>query len=337
MSTPTHDYANIAEELLKAITNDDFQLRGRPVDLLADELKTHFTPAPMKPMEVKYCGKTVALSEYQSQYKSRIENDRRSQYGSREPTRTEIADRALADLAAALAEDTAMHEGNAAAIVNNLRIKEEIESTMTRLGIPRTYSEKDASSRKQIKPWITHASGYFADITRYVKTTDGWDNVAVSHKRKLALFTEWKKEAVRLDELDRTKGEREAAEKKAKLEKERKLMAVIIRHELPLMSDWDDVLEALRDKNPRLNLAVAMLQVRNDWNDGPKSVMHALYNGGDETDEAINTAVGDAYDNWDGDGRIFRDMEWSYDAIFNTIEDQQLVADTMTALEEVGP
>jgi hypothetical protein len=96
-------------------------------------------------------------------------------------------------------------------------------------------------------------------------------------------------------------------------------------------STGDDVLEALRGKDQRLDLAVAMMQTRGNWSYGFYRVSDALgrFKIDSDTDKDIaNEIVGCMNDD---DGRVFRDCAWSYDRLFAEAEDKQLSVDIQMA------
>ena len=109
--------------------------------------------------------------------------------------------------------------------------------------------------------------------------------------------------------------------------------SMLLRHELPIESSWDDVLEHLRKKDQRLDLAVAMEQTRGDWSDGPYRVRNALdrFQIHIDEDKAIATDVASCLYDFE-DGRVFRDTTWSYSALYESVADKQLVSDCQTAM-----
>jgi hypothetical protein len=112
------------------------------------------------------------------------------------------------------------------------------------------------------------------------------------------------------------------------------LAEIILRYGMDRESDWKDVFQALREKHQRVDLAVAMMNVRHDWNDGPDQVSNAMGRFTIETTEdkdIANSVLANLGDGWDGDGRCFRDCEWNYDRLLSSITDKQLVADVTTA------
>lgn len=126
---------------------------------------------------------------------------------------------------------------------------------------------------------------------------------------------------------------RQAAEKrKADLD----LARLILRYDLPEDSDWNDALYALRQRSQYLDLALAGQETRCDWSDGFYRVSDALgrFRINDERDKEIVADITGCMGS--DDGRVFRDTAWSYDALFELVEDKQLVTDARLCLERAG-
>jgi hypothetical protein len=102
-------------------------------------------------------------------------------------------------------------------------------------------------------------------------------------------------------------------------------------------SDWIDILEFILDKCKYLTLADAMLSVRKDWNNGCDPVENAIGNFSIEAthDNEIYYNVNETIKrfHYDQDGRVFRDCEWNYGAIF-TLVDPDLYKDYLTAINK---
>jgi len=62
-------------------------------------------------------------------------------------------------------------------------------------------------------------------------------------------------------------------------------------------------------------LADAMIRNRIDWSDGPDIVRSELRHFAVENDidKLIYECLSNCVDNWDGDGRVFRDCEYNYE------------------------
>ncbi|MFX6246442.1 hypothetical protein ABTF77_21310, partial [Acinetobacter baumannii] len=78
-------------------------------------------------------------------------------------------------------------------------------------------------------------------------------------------YEEYADKAAREAEAEAGRAQREQEEALAKRKADMELAAILLRYELPLESDWSYVLEHLRTKDQRLDLAIAMRDTRGDW------------------------------------------------------------------------
>ncbi|HDS1221712.1 TPA: hypothetical protein QEF96_000375 [Stenotrophomonas maltophilia] len=255
-----------------------------------------------------------------------------SSYGSACPTRTAAI--ALQKLEQAYAEDKATHEANIPAMAANQEIIERVTALMAEIGMPARFSERDTRSRARFPKSITHDAGYLTDLRREVKTNDEWDLAQKTYEDLLARYRAFEKDAAKQKEHADQQKEREHNLLIEQRKADMALAAMLLRYDLPIDASWEDVLEALRGRDKRLDLAVAMRQTRGDWSEGPYRVRHALDRFSVETDEdkAIANDVLDCLRDFD-DGRVFRDTTWNYDVLFASVADQQLSADVQTALD----
>ncbi|BEP44089.1 hypothetical protein [Variovorax sp. V15] len=248
-----------------------------------------------------------------------------------------VAAHALRQLEEARARDVATHEKNLPAIEANKAVAARVEALMTEIGMPKSYSERDTKSRARYPKTITHAAGYIGDLRRHCPTTDSFEHATSAYER---LKKEYDAYAARAEEEAKqadAKREREAAALVEKRKADMELAAMLLRYQLPLESTWSDVLDALRAKDQRLNLAAAMQLTRGDWSEGPYRVRNALDAFQIETTEDKDIA-NDVLSCLDGfeDGRVFRDTSWSYGRLFAEASDQQLSGDVQKALQHAG-
>ena len=279
-----------------------------------------------KIMPVEACGLVNKCMASPSSYASSM-----GSYGAKSPTL--VADKALRELEAARAKDVAAHERNLPALEHNKAIAARIEAVMTEAGIPRSYSERDTNSRARYPKTITHQAGWIGDVARNCKTDDGFAHATSSYERLKKDYTAYAERAKEESEQLAQKAQRERDAELAKRKADMELAGMLLRHGLPIESDWDNVLEHLRSKDQRLDLAVAMEQTRGDWSEGPYRVRNALDRFQivtDEDKEIANDVASCLYDF--EDGRVFRDTTWSYSALYESVTDKQLVSDCKTAM-----
>lgn len=134
------------------------------------------------------------------------------------------------------------------------------------------------------------------------------------------------------DEKKRQEKEARLREAQAEQEKRQRLADIdlarmIVRYQGFDSYDCVDMLELLRSRNKYLDLAIAMMQTRGDWSEGFYRVSNALarFEISDDQDKLIVSDIVACMGS--EDGRVFRDTTWSYDRLFELVEDQQLVAD----------
>jgi hypothetical protein len=288
----------------------------------------------LKIMPVEQCGAVGKCMSSPSSYESAVT----SSYSYTKPTMKRIAAVALERLAAARAKDVATHEANLPALEHNKSLVERITKFMTDLGIPSSYSERDTKSRARFPKSIRHDAGYLGDIRRNIKTSDSFEHATQTYERLKNDYDAYSAAAEGEAERIAAAAKQVEAKRKAERRENLELAAIILRYELNLDADWHEVLEALRKRNQRIDLAVAMQQTRNDWNEGFYRVRVALDRFHIETEEdkeIANDVVSCFNTEGDCDGRVFRDTRWSYGALFASVDDQQLAADVGTALSHI--
>ncbi|WP_176048181.1 hypothetical protein [Burkholderia sp. BCC1644] len=254
----------------------------------------------------------------------------------RTPSAKTVADHALAQLEAARAKDVALHEANLEAIERNKGTADRVRAFMEEIGMPKSWSERDTKSRARFPKNITRDAGWIADIMRFIKTDDGFAFATSQYNSLKSRYDEYAAIAAR--ETEQAEQQRQRAEqaerdaRKANVE----LARVVLRYELSDESTWNDVLDALRGKDQRVDLALAMLATRNDWSEGPYRVRDALYRFTIVTDEdkEIASDVATCLHDFE-DGRVFRDTTWGYDRILASVADQQLATDALTAYQRL--
>lgn len=255
----------------------------------------------------------------------------------RTPTTKEIATKALRMLEDARAKDIEAHERNIPKIEANQAQRDRIIALMKEIGIPDSYSEVDPRSRARFPKRIRHDAGYMGDMARNLKVNDGFARATETYNSLKAKYDAYAVNAEQEDSRAKAEQERLAAAALEKRRQDLKLVEIILRYSLPEASEWDDVLSALREKDQRMDLAVAMYQTRGDWSEGYYRVSDALQRFVVSTpqDAEIQTDILSCF-NDDIDGRVFRDTFWSYDRLFSEAQDQQLATDVQTALTNAG-
>lgn len=283
--------------------------------------------AALKIMPIEQCGAVGKCMASPQSYESSM-----GSYSYRKPAPDRVAAYALAELERARAADAAMHERNLPALANNQAVREYVEKVMDDIGMPRSFTQRDTNSRARRPKTYSSPAGFLTDLVRECKTDDGFAAATRTYEELSKRYREYEASAKQQAERDKAAAERAEAEKIAKRRADLELVTIIQRYGLPIESEWHDVLEALRGRDQRLDLAVAMEDVRGDWNDGCGAVEYALsrFTIRDNEDKDIaNDVLGCTRDF--EDGRVFRDTTWSYSALYASVADRQIVADVQTA------
>lgn len=285
----------------------------------------------IRPIEL--CGAVGKCQSSPSGYASALE----SRYSSRPPSADRVAQYALQQLEAARAADVALHEKNIPLLQHNIAIAQRVHALMREIGMPESFTERDVHSRARYPKSLKRTAGWLADLARECRTDDSFAQATRTYEDLKRRYAEYADRAAReaADAAQATERQRQQELEKRKADME--LAAILLRYQLPIESTWSDVLEHLRGKDQRVDLAVAMEQTRGDWSDGPYRVSDALHRFAIRTDEdkAIAACVVGCLSEFD-DGRVFRDTSWSYDKLFASVEDRQLVADVQAAMQRTG-
>lgn len=284
-----------------------------------------------KIMPVEQCGAVSKCQSSPSGYASYLSS---SSYYTPSPER--VAQHALQQLEQARAKDVDLHEKNLPALEQNKAIAERVRAFMAEIGMPNNHTERDTKSRSRYPKSLTIQSGWIGDVARHIKTSDGFEYATTTYERLKRDYESYAARAKQEADLKRAELDRKAETEKAARRANVELARIVLRYELPEDAEWRDVLETLRTKDQRVDLALAMMDVRRDWNDGPDAVESAIDSFTITTDEdkqIANCVVGCLRD-FD-DGRVFRDCAWNYDRILSTVEDRQLSADAVLAFERV--
>ncbi|QSF43444.1 hypothetical protein [Paenibacillus tianjinensis] len=143
------------------------------------------------------------------------------------------------------------------------------------------------------------------------------------------------------NEVNKIKAEKAA---KAKQEKEKehnkKLALLLAKYDMELEDTWSELLDVIVSKNKYLRLAHYLEENRNDWNDGYDFAEGGLstFTIESELDKEIEDDItSHMYENWNGDGRVFRDCKYNYSVIYGIAaeSDPQLYKDYEIVKEHV--
>lgn len=219
----------------------------------------------------------------------------------------------------------ATHVANLPLIASNQAIRQQVEALMKAIGIPDEYTVYESSGRSRTPKQVKRPAGWISDLARCCKVDDGYDLAKRAYEEAQRKIQEWQI-AQQQKEAAEAK-QREAEQKKADAERLRAVM--VVKYGCNYNADLSEVLEAILRRNKYLHLAYWLERNRNDWHDGPDSARTGLDSFTIESpqDQAIYEELSDLINEWDGDGRVFRDCEWNYSRIYNLVGDDALMAD----------
>jgi len=255
-----------------------------------------------------------------------------SNYGESYDSYECVAGKARGHAYALFNECKEVHNGNEPALENNKQLVKTIHDFMSNIGINKTYSASYyKTERSRTKTHETRRAGYVSDISRLITTDDGFQEADRDYKAMLQDIDKYV-----LEKETEKKNREKQEEAIAKAELSTRLLGAM-QERYGLTGEWEDVLEHLLNLDKYLSLAHGMWRNRCDWNDGFHFAESALARFHAETDQDKEIAddVSSAIDEWDGDGRVFRDIEWNYDRIFGLVP-EGLLGDYRTAIGNIN-
>jgi hypothetical protein len=194
---------------------------------------------------------------------------------------------------------------------NNLVIYHGLESLFKSLGIDKKRWGY-ANTRSKKAEWLPNL--FLSALISTITITDPHREYS-SFTSKIARMrwelTEAQKEAERKENIQKIEDERKSKYNATILE----MAKYAVKYNCD--NDYQSIVDAILNKDKYLRLAYYLRKNREDWTDGYSYAEQGIngFTVVTEQDKEIDSAINDAITNWDGDGRIFRDMEWSYDAI----------------------
>ncbi len=210
----------------------------------------------------------------------------------------------------------------------NKQIKKGLEALFLHLGFPMTSKIVDTKSRSRYTKYITKTEGWKETVDK-IQCNDHFEYSAQQayNTRKSAIA-----EYVRKHEaVEAQKVAAQAAEEKAKTSL-LELARFQVKYGLRVAADYSEVLDVILSKNKYLHLGHYLLRNRNDWNDGPSYAETGLGNFRVESDldQKIYDDINGRIQDWDHDGRTFRDSPYGYDYLFSLVLEQDLLDDYHT-------
>lgn len=206
---------------------------------------------------------------------------------------------------------------------------------MEKFGVKGSWTSYEyKTNRSRTKSAVTHYCQWRSEVDRFVETTDGFGKIQNDHNKFLEQIERWHMDQIK--KLQVKQQEKEQREKN--LIKSRELAQLQVKYNLEPITNFEDVLDVILDKNKYLHLAYWLERNRGDWNDGSHYAECGL-NGfvvETDTDQQIHDNIQYHIDDWCGDGRVFRDCEWNYSVLYGMVEDEELMKDFETVQKYIN-
>lgn len=192
----------------------------------------------------------------------------------------------------------------------NIHTRDVVMKMLYDIGIP-TKKLEYKTSRARNKEWINCAWTYEIQSAFSMYSSN-----VISTKNKLIETFD------KLYKIDQDKRKEEQNKKQQEVERkenERLLAFMLLKYELDITCDWDDLQRAIINKNKYLYLAHYLMMNRGDWNDGYSYARTGLsgFKVETEQDQEIYDCINNIATTYeDVDGRYFRDCTWNYDVLY---------------------
>lgn len=234
-----------------------------------------------------------------------------------------------------LKECQAVKEQNVPIAEDNQRVYDEATRYLKSIGLPASESVQVKARGRYGYKMDSQTAGWVSSLAKIPRHT-GWDAIESKYKEMMESIDRVERDGEKAKAVAVAAKEKEQKEKASTVE----FLKLVAKYDLDAESDRRDVLDVILAKNKYLRLADALLDNRNDWNDGCDSASRGLGRFTVETDDdtQIHSAISSRIDNWDGDGRVFRDCTWGYDRLFGIAgeADATLLADYNKIKELIG-
>lgn len=214
-------------------------------------------------------------------------------------------------------KDFKIHKENLTKLDSNKKLKENLFGLLKQIGISEKHYDFP-SNRSRKKDWINYH--WVSEISSQIPTSYP-ENKCEELKNNI-----FKKiDELYHNELKRIKEEQLKKEREQKEKERNKILALLLaKYDLELTDTWDQLLETIINKNKYLKLAHYLEQNRSDWNNGSWYAECGLENFKIETDldKEIYREISSLINEWQGDGRVFRDCEYNYSVLYKIAENE---------------
>lgn len=232
--------------------------------------------------------------------------------------------RALQLIAQAYKHVEQVSKHNDVILENNRKIVASITELMNFYGIPKTYRVLDSKSRARFPKSIEKTSGWVVDLQMHVKTDDGRNNVIKKIKGFEETINTIRAQIVENEKKLKEEKQKELDEMAAEENRQVFLIQMIKKYDLAPNTSASNLFDFFMKSNKYLALARSLEKNRLDWSDGYEYAQDGLDKFcvlvENEMDDRIIKNIQNAIDDWDGDGRVFRDIDWSYGTLYDYVQ-----------------
>lgn len=232
--------------------------------------------------------------------------------------------RALELIAQAYKHVEQVSKHNDVILENNRKIVASITELMNFYGIPKTHWVVDQKSRARFPKKIEKTSGWVSDLQRFVKTTDDRDAVIKKIKGFEQTINTIRAQIVEDEKKRKEEKQKELDEMAAEENRQVFLIQMIKKYDLAPNTSASNLFHFFMKSNKYLALARSLEKNRLDWSDGYQYAQDGIDQFAvlieNEMDGRIIKNIQNAIDDWDGDGRVFRDIEWSYGSLYDYVQ-----------------
>lgn len=232
-----------------------------------------------------------------------------------------------------IARIKSLHQENIPLIEHNKRVFEKVTFLMKEIGVPLEYSKSYyKTSRSRTMTTERVKSGWVEDMNRLCIRSDRSSliiNEIESNYRNLENKAKEEISKIRKLEQEKVKQENERI-------REMNRIRLTYAYGLPVESTESEIIEKIKDSDRYVGLWLAMIQTRNDWNEGFWLVEDALNSFSVMTpeDQEIYKNISEILESGENDGRIFRDCEWNYDRISQLVS-EEVMKDIISIVDEI--
>lgn len=211
-----------------------------------------------------------------------------------------------------------VYDSNVPLIEENKNIIERIGLIMRTIGVPDsfTYSYYKTNNSRN-KTTENKIAGWREDAARNIPTT----NINIPDKKRLIQSVE---EAYAKAIHAAGEVEREAKKKEEEQLKQNELAMLRVKYTPDnALSDAWDILHKILNVDKYLRLAHYLQLNRGDWSEGYHYAEIGIDGFSVDTshDKLIQEEITGLIENWEGDGRVFRDCKYNYDELFWFVEE----------------